>query len=109
MPVDNGGGTMVVGEADREAVVDGRPAKMDAALRWYARPEVAGPWRLALCDAHAAALESYRFLPIDAPEGRELRSCAVCERPDLLRVVENCTCESDAGRCPEHSNLGCSC
>ena len=78
-------------------------------LTWYARTEVAGPWRLALCEAHAAVLAPFRFEGIDAPAGREARDCAVCDRPDLLRVVENCTCETDAGRCPEHQNLGCSC
>lgn len=98
-------------EQEAHAAVGERPrgAGADGALRWYARQEVAGPWRVALCEEHAAALRPHRFERIETPEGRVARGCAVCENDDLLRVVENCTCETDAARCPEHSNLGCSC
>lgn len=78
-------------------------------MRWYSRPELAGPWRVALCEDHGRALEVHRFRRIAAPGDRQASGCAVCLDADLLRTVENCTCETDTGRCPEHSNLGCSC
>ena len=74
---------------------------------WYARAELAGPWRIPACRAHGRMLEAHRFSPADPPPGRDAARCAVCERPELLREVERCTCEYDSARCPEHQNLGC--
>lgn len=82
-------------------------------VAWYARPEVAGTWRIAACAEHGRELERHRFAfggarvagLVGAP--REARSCAVCERPETLAEVERCTCEVDSARCPVHQNIGC--
>lgn len=96
-----GAGTAMKRRAAKGSVVLG--------LQWVARPELGGPWRIAVCEAHGRALQEHRFRGIAAPGDRQATACAVCADADLLRVVESCTCETDTGRCPEHSNLGCSC
>ena len=74
---------------------------------WFARAELAGPWRIPACREHGRMLQAHRFATADRPPGRDAARCAVCERPELLREVERCTCEYDSARCPEHQNLGC--
>jgi len=89
-----------------------RPADEGAAA-WYARPELAGPWRISACAEHGRELERHRFAcvgaVVDSPgrPARRAESCAVCRQPELLREVERCTCEHDSSRCPAHQNLGC--
>lgn len=85
------------------------------AVEWYARSELAGPWRIAACEVHGRTLAAHRFERAGAvvrgagQTPRAAAECSVCERPELLREVERCTCEYDAARCPEHQNLGCGC
>ncbi len=81
-------------------------------LVWYARSELAGPWRISACAEHGRELERHRFEPVGVtvtgPAGpRVARSCAVCGEPGLLDEVERCTCEHDTAHCPVHQNVGC--
>ena len=78
-----------------------------SAVAWYARAELPGPWRMAVCREHASVLEAHRFASFTPPSGRLAVSCAVCDRPELLAEIERCTCEHDAARCPSHQNVGC--
>lgn len=82
-------------------------------IAWYARRELAGPWRIAACAEHGQELERHRFANVGTRvEGagghsREAVLCAVCQRPETLGEVARCTCEFDSARCPEHQNIGC--
>jgi hypothetical protein len=92
---------------------DDRKRGDGGAAAWYARPELAGPWRISACAEHGRMLERHRFekvgAVVDFPgrTSRPAESCAVCHQPGLLREVERCTCEHDSARCPEHQNVGC--
>lgn len=81
--------------------------------QWYVRQEPAGPWRIAACPEHGAALERHRFqqagarVELGGGRLREAPACYLCQNPELMDEVERCTCEVDAGRCPAHQNIGC--
>lgn len=82
-------------------------------IAWYARYELASPWRISACPDHGANLGRHHFTKIGAraefPGGavRTADFCAICRQPEILSEVERCTCETDSARCPAHQNLGC--
>ena len=82
-------------------------------FQWYVRQEPAGPWRIAACEPHGAALQAHRFVPAGAAVElsggrlREATECYLCRTPELLHEVEGCSCETDSARCPVHQNIGC--
>ena len=91
-----------------------QPQELDGTIGWYARRELAGPWRISACRWHGRELERHRFRylgeSLEKEHGQMSRlaeHCAICRRPELAGEVERCTCEEDSARCPEHHNRGC--